>query len=60
MRGTLYKNDKGESARLCNGGNAVVIKGRFGDRFICAKKLNGDELLKERGFRPIAPPTPKR
>lgn len=52
MRGKTYTN--GETiARACNGNVAVIIYGRFGNRFICEKRMNADNYLQTRGYRPI-------
>ena len=52
MRGKTY-TDGNAVARACNGNSAVIIYGRFGNRFICDKRMNADNYLKGRGFRII-------
>lgn len=52
MRGKTY-TDGNAVARACNGNGAVIIYGRFGNRFICERRMNADHFLKEKGFRII-------
>lgn len=52
MRGKRY-TDGNTVARVCNGNRAVIIYGKLGNRFISERRMDAENYLKDRGYRPM-------